>query len=84
MEATLQGQEINVYIRTNKPADRQFKSWSDSLADDYIHWPQSAAFDAMSFFELTRHHKKVFKPLQRELKTTSNLVTHIQDISLVI
>jgi hypothetical protein len=62
MEATLQGQEINVCIRTNKFADGQFISWPDSLADDYIPWPQSAAFENMSFFELTRHYKKVFKP----------------------
>jgi hypothetical protein len=45
MEAILQGQEINVRIRTNKLADGQFKTWSDSIADDYIHWPQSAAFE---------------------------------------
>jgi hypothetical protein len=37
MEATLQGQEINVCIRTNKLAHGQLKSWSDSLADEYIH-----------------------------------------------
>ncbi len=84
MEATLQGQDINVPIRTNKLADGHFKSWSDSPADDYIHWPQSAAFEVMSFFELTRHYKKVFKPLQGTVKKTSNLVIHIQDISLVI
>ncbi len=66
MEATLQGQEMNVHIRTNKLADGQFKSCSDSLADDYLHRPQSAAFEAMSFFKMTRHYKKVFKPLQRD------------------
>jgi hypothetical protein len=60
MEATLQGQEINVRIRMNKLADGQFNSWSDSPADDYIHQLQIAAFEAMSFFELTRHYKKVF------------------------
>jgi hypothetical protein len=37
MEATLQEQEINGSIRMNKLADGQFKSWSDSPADDYIH-----------------------------------------------
>jgi hypothetical protein len=77
MEATLQGQEINVQIRTIKLADGQSKSWSDSLADDYIHWPQSAAFEAMSFFELTRHYKKVFKPLQRDSEDNVQFsVTH--------
>ncbi len=63
MEATLQGQEINVCIRTNKLADGQLKSWSDSPD---IHQPQSAAFEAMSFFELSRHYKSIFKPLLRD------------------
>jgi hypothetical protein len=39
MEATLEGQDINVRIRSNKLPDGQFKSWADSLADDYIHHP---------------------------------------------
>jgi hypothetical protein len=34
MEATLEGQDINVRIRTNKLHDEQFISWADSLADD--------------------------------------------------
>jgi hypothetical protein len=66
MEATLRGQEINVRIRTNKLADGQFQSWSDSLTDDYKHWPQSGAFEAISFSESTKHYKKVFKPLQMD------------------
>ena len=66
MEATLQEHKINVRIRTNKLANGQLKSWSDSPADAYLHQPQSAALEAMSFFELTRHYKKVCKPLQRD------------------
>jgi hypothetical protein len=45
MEATLQGQNINVRIRTNKLPDGQFKSWSDSLADDYIYHPLGEEFE---------------------------------------
>ncbi len=36
MEATLEGQDINVHIRSNKLPDLQFKSWADSLDDEYI------------------------------------------------
>ena len=39
MEATLDGQDINVRIRMNKLHDGQLISWADSLADDYIHRP---------------------------------------------
>jgi hypothetical protein len=34
MEATLEGQDINVCIRSNKLPGGQLKSWADSLADD--------------------------------------------------
>ena len=37
MEATLEGQDINVRIRTNKVPGDELKCWPDSLADDYIH-----------------------------------------------
>jgi len=37
MEASLEGQEINVRIRANKLHDGIIKTWPDSLADDYIH-----------------------------------------------
>jgi hypothetical protein len=35
-EATLEGQDFNVRIRTSKLTDGKIKSWPDSLADDYI------------------------------------------------
>ncbi len=44
MEATLEGQDINVRIRTNKLPHGQIKSWLDSLADDYIHCPVNDEF----------------------------------------
>ena len=37
MEATLEGQDINVHIRTSKVPGGELKSWPDSLTDDYIH-----------------------------------------------
>ncbi len=38
MEATLEGQDINVHIRSNKLKNKII-TWPDSLADDYIHRP---------------------------------------------
>jgi hypothetical protein len=36
MEATLEGQDINLRIRSNK-LQNKIITWPDSLADDYIH-----------------------------------------------
>jgi hypothetical protein len=36
MEGKLEGQDINVCIRMNKLPNRQFKSWSESLAVNYF------------------------------------------------
>jgi hypothetical protein len=68
MEATLEGQDFNVRIRTSKLTNGQIRSWPDSLADDYIHCPEHQNFEHMSFYEMTRCNKKVFKPLQRVSK----------------
>ncbi len=68
MEATLEGKNINVGIRTNKLPKGKFKSWLDSLVDNYIHCPESDEVEAMCFYEMTRCYKKVFKKLQRESK----------------
>ena len=38
MEATLEGQDINVCIRSNK-LQNKIITWPDSLDDDYIHQP---------------------------------------------
>ncbi len=66
MEATLEDQDINVRIRSNKIPDGQFKSWADSLADDYIHCPLGETFEMMSFYEIKQQYKKIFKSLWRE------------------
>jgi hypothetical protein len=50
MEATLEGQDINVRIRTSKVPDGELKFWLDSLADDYIHRPQQKEFEDICFF----------------------------------
>jgi hypothetical protein len=63
MEATLEDQDINVRIRSNKIPDGQFKSWADSLADDYIHCPLGETFEMMSFYEIKQQYKKIFKSL---------------------
>ncbi len=44
MEATLEGQDVNVRVRTSKLTNGQIKSWSDSLKDDYIHCPEHHNF----------------------------------------
>jgi hypothetical protein len=63
LEATLEGQDVNVCIRTSKLPNGDIKSWPNSLADDYIHCPQHQEFEHMSFYEMTRSYKKIFKPL---------------------
>jgi hypothetical protein len=68
MEATLEGQDVNVCIKTGKLINRKIKPWPDYLADDFIHHPQHQDFEHMSFYEMTRCYKKVFKPLHRESK----------------
>ncbi len=68
MDATLAGQDVNVRIRTSKLSNGQIKSWPDSVADDYIHCPEHQDFEHMSFYEMTRCYKKVFKLLQRKSK----------------
>ncbi len=66
MDATLEGQDVNLRIRPGKVTNGKMTSWPDSLADDYIHCPQHQDFEHMSFYEMSRCYKKVFKPLQRE------------------
>ncbi len=61
MEATLEGQDINVSIRTSKVPDGKFKCWPDSLADDYIHRPLQKEFEDICFYDVTSHYKKIYK-----------------------
>jgi hypothetical protein len=83
MEATLKGQDINVHARSNKLPNGQFKSWADSLADDYIHCQLGEKFEMISFYEMTQQYKKVFKSLQKEGEDI-NSVKHIPDMNSII
>ena len=52
MEASLEGQEINVRIRANKLYDGIIKTWPDSLADDYMHQPIDENFEKMCSYAM--------------------------------
>jgi hypothetical protein len=83
MEATLEGQDINVRIRTNKLSDGQFKSWLDSFADDYIHHPVNDKFEVMSFYKMTSCYKKGIQNITKG-ETNINSATPILDMNSVI
>ncbi len=61
MEATLEGQDINVSIRTRKVPGGELKCWSDSLADDYIHRPLQKEFEDLCIYDMTSQYKKIYK-----------------------
>jgi hypothetical protein len=62
MEATLEGQDINVCIRTSKVPGGELKCWQDSLADDYIHRPLlQKEFEDICFYDMTSQYKKIYK-----------------------
>ncbi len=61
MEATLEGQDISVRIRTSKAPGGKFKCWLDSLADDYIHKPLQQEFENICYYDMTSKYKKIYK-----------------------
>ncbi len=61
MEATLEGQDINVHIRTNKVPGGELKCWPDSLAADCIHRPLQKEFEDICLYDMTSHYKKIYK-----------------------
>jgi hypothetical protein len=61
MKATLEGQGINVCIRTIKVPGGELKCWPDSLADDYIHRPLQKEFKDICFYDMTSQYKKIYK-----------------------
>ncbi len=61
MEATLEGQDINVYIGTSKVSGGKLKCLPDSLADDYIHRPLQKEFEDICFYDKTSQYKKIYK-----------------------
>jgi hypothetical protein len=60
MEATLEGQDINVRIQSNK-LQNKIITWPDSYANDYIHRPIDYELDQICFFEMSMCYKKGFK-----------------------
>ncbi len=60
MEATLEGEDINVCIRSNE-LDNETITWPELLADDYLHCPNDIEFKHICFYEQTSHYKKTFK-----------------------
>jgi hypothetical protein len=61
MEATQEGQDINVHIRTSKVSDGELKCWPDSLADDNIHKLLQKEFEDIRFYDMTSQYKKIYK-----------------------
>jgi hypothetical protein len=61
MEATLEGQDINMRIRTSKVPGGEFKCWPDSLANDYIHRPLQEEFENICYYDMTSRYKKNYK-----------------------
>jgi hypothetical protein len=59
MEATLEGQDVNVRIRSNK-LQNKIITWPDFLANDYIHPPIGNKLDQICFYDMTRCYKKGF------------------------
>jgi hypothetical protein len=59
MEATLEGQDINVCIQSNK-LQNKIITWPDSLAIDFIHQPIDNELDQICFYDMTRCYKKGF------------------------
>jgi hypothetical protein len=84
MEATLEGQDINVHIRTSKVSDDELKCWPDSLADDYIHRPLQIDFEGTCFYDMTCRTRKYTRVTNQNPFKCMNSVTVIQDISSVI
>ena len=60
MEATLEGQDIKVRIRSNK-LQTKIITWPDSLANDYICRPIDYELDQICFYKMTMCYKKGFK-----------------------
>jgi hypothetical protein len=84
MEATLEGQDVHVRIRTSKLTNGQIKSWPDPLADDYIHCPEHQDVEHMSFYEMLDVTKRYSNHYEEKAKRHVNPVRHIQDMNSVI
>jgi hypothetical protein len=79
MEASLEGQETNVCIRSNKSKDGILKTWPDSLADDYIHRPIDKNFEQMCSYAMSKRHKKYFRATKTSFDVTPNKESVIKE-----
>jgi hypothetical protein len=78
MEATLEGQNINVRIQSNKLQNKKIVTWPDSLANEYIHRPVDNELDQICFYETTRRYKKGFNAFQTIDVNDEEINTYIQ------
>ena len=72
MEASLEGQEINVRIQEKKLHDGIIKTWPDSLADDYIHRPIDENVEKMCSYAMSKHYKKYVKAVKTTIDVIPN------------
>lgn len=61
LEATLEGKETFVRIRTHKVPGAETKYCTDSLAHDYIHRPRHKDVNNMCSYQMTSEYKKEYK-----------------------
>ncbi len=60
MEATLEGEDVDVRIRSNK-LDNETITWPELLANDYLHHLNDIEFEHICFYEQTSCYKKTIK-----------------------
>ncbi len=78
MEATLEGQDVNVHIRSNK-LQNKIITWPDSFADDCIHRPRDNKLDQICFYDMTRCYKKGFNASQNvEINDEEKILTYME------
>ena len=63
MEATLEGQDVTVQIRSSK-LEEKIITWPESLANDYLHQPIDKEFVQMCLYAMTRHYNKSCKAVK--------------------
>jgi len=68
IEATLEGNDVDVRMRTNKSKGNS-KAWPDSSADDYIHRPTNEEIENLCAYEEAMFYKKRFKTFSQMKKT---------------
>ncbi len=59
MEATLEGQDINVCIRTSKIPSGEFKCWPMNIFTDLYTLQQE--FEKICYYDMTSRYKKNYK-----------------------